>query len=286
MPGCGKSGCELIAVRCYIVAATKQTLPDDAYARLLALRTGLRHFERWSAQQAEAAGLTPAQHQLLLAIRGHGDPSGPSIGEVADYLLLRHHSTVGLIDRAEAAGLVERHRDPTDHRLVRLRLSELGEERLAALSSLHLEELERLARDLPWRGLAPLRASHGGSPTPIDAQPTVEVARVYDPPTEGFPQRVLVDRLWPRGLSRHAPPFERWLKDIAPSSALRSWYGHDPGRFAEFATRYRAELAAHPAAALLEELRAGCGEGLILLTATKDVAHSGAAVLRDVLVGS
>ena len=67
---------------------TGVTLPDDVYARLLALRTGLRHFERWSESQARAAGLTPAQHQLLLAIRGHGDPRGPTIGEVADYLLL------------------------------------------------------------------------------------------------------------------------------------------------------------------------------------------------------
>src|SRR5579864_2385786 len=97
-------------------------LSDADYERLLALRTGLRHFQRWSEQQASAAGLTPAQHQLLLAIRGHGDQRGPTVGEIADYLLLRHHSTVGLIDRADAAGLVVRTRDPEDHRIVRLRL--------------------------------------------------------------------------------------------------------------------------------------------------------------------
>lgn len=68
------------------------SLPDATYARLLALRTSLRHFERWSERQAQAAGLTAAQHQLLLAIRGHDDPRGPTIGEVADYLLLRHHA--------------------------------------------------------------------------------------------------------------------------------------------------------------------------------------------------
>ena len=84
------------------------SLPDESYAQLLALRTGLRRFQRWSEQQAADAGLTPAQHQLLLAIRGHSDPRGPTIGEVADYLLLRHHSTVGLVDRADAAGLVTR----------------------------------------------------------------------------------------------------------------------------------------------------------------------------------
>jgi DNA-binding MarR family transcriptional regulator len=139
------------------------SLPDAAYARLLALRTGLRHFERWSAQQAQAAGLTPTHHQLLLAIRGHPDPEGPTIGEVADYLLLRHHSTVGLIDRAEAAGLVTRRRSDADHRIVRLRLTSEGAERLEALSALHLEELDRLAFDLPaaWAGLAPVQRTHG-----------------------------------------------------------------------------------------------------------------------------
>ena len=74
---------------------TRVTLPDATYTRLLALRTGLRLFERWSESQARAAGLTPAQHQLLLAIRGHADPRGPTIGEVADYLLLHHNSAVG-----------------------------------------------------------------------------------------------------------------------------------------------------------------------------------------------
>lgn len=141
----------------------RDTLPDEAYARLLALRTGLRHFERWSEQQARAAGLTPAQHQLMLAVRGHGDPRGPTIGEVADYLLLRHHSAVGLIDRADAVGLIRRVRDDEDHRVVRLRLTENGAERLEALSALHLEELERLALQLPgaWEGLAPVQRTHG-----------------------------------------------------------------------------------------------------------------------------
>jgi DNA-binding MarR family transcriptional regulator len=138
-------------------------LPDEAYARLLSLRTNLRRFERWSEQQARAAGLTPAQHQLLLAIRGHDDPRGPTIGEVADYLLLRHHSTVGLVDRADAAGLVTRTRSAEDHRVVRLHLSEDGATRLAALSAIHLEELERLAPNFPgaWNGLAPLEQTHG-----------------------------------------------------------------------------------------------------------------------------
>ncbi len=269
-------------------------LPDAAYARLLALRTGLRHFERWSEQQARAAGLTPAQHQLLLAIRGHGDHRGPTIGEVADYLLLRHHSTVGLVDRADAAGLVTRVRDEDDHRVVRLRLTEEGAERLEGLSALHVEELERLALELPgaWRGLGPVQPTHGfaGTRSSSDGRRKrrvhVDVARVYDDPGPGPARRVLVDRLWPRGLARSRAPFDDWSKDVAPSPALRKWYGHLPGRFEEFARRYRAELADPPARDALDELRAQAGaETVILMTATKDVDRSGAAVLRDVLAG-
>lgn len=144
-------------------------MPDEAYTRLLALRTGLRHFERWSEGQARAAGLTPAQHQLLLAVRGHSDPRGPTVGEVADYLFLLHHSTVGLIDRADAAGLVSRTRDEDDHRVVRLHLTSEGAQRLEALSAVHLEELKRLAPNLPgaWEDLTPVQRTHGfpGSPS-------------------------------------------------------------------------------------------------------------------------
>jgi DNA-binding MarR family transcriptional regulator len=137
--------------------------PDEAYERLLVLRTGLRRFQRWSEQQAADAGLTPAQHQLLLAIRGHPDPRGPTIGEAADYLLLRHHSTVGLVDRADAAGLVTRERDAEDHRAVRLHLTTEGAERLEALSALHLQEIERLSLDVAasWEGLRPRHETHG-----------------------------------------------------------------------------------------------------------------------------
>ncbi len=121
------------------------TPSDEDYRRLLELRTGLRRFLRWSEQQAKTAGLTPAQHQLLLAIRGHTDPRGPTIGDVAGYLLLRHHSAVGLIDRAEAAGLIERVGDAANRSVVRLRLSDRGSAQLEALSELHLEELAHLA---------------------------------------------------------------------------------------------------------------------------------------------
>ncbi len=138
-------------------------LTDADYEDLLSLRTGLRRFLRWSDQRAEETGLTPAQHQLLLAVRGHTDRRGPTVGEVADYLLLRHHSAVGLVDRAEEAGLVTRSRDPDDHRVVRLRLAAGGAKRLDALSELHREELQRLTLRLPsvWRGLLPHQPLHG-----------------------------------------------------------------------------------------------------------------------------
>lgn len=118
------------------------TLTDDDFARLLDFRDGLRRFLRWSDDQAGAVGLTGSQHQLLLAVRGHG--TAPSIREVAEHLLLRHHSVVELVDRAESAGLLERIDDPDDHRVVRLRLTSAGAAKVEALSAAHLEELSRL----------------------------------------------------------------------------------------------------------------------------------------------
>ena len=117
--------------------------PED-FEALLRFRTALRHFLRWSEEQAREAGLTPAQHQLLLVIKGHPDASGPTIGELADYLALRHHSAVELVDRAEKAGLAERRQDAEDHRVIHLRLTAAGDERIGQLSLLHLEELRRL----------------------------------------------------------------------------------------------------------------------------------------------
>jgi DNA-binding MarR family transcriptional regulator len=128
---------------------------ETDYRRLLEFRTGLRRFLHWSEEAAEAAGITPSQHQLMLAIRGHNDLRGPTIGEVADYLVSRHHSVVGLVDRAVSAGLVRRVVDETDHRVVRLALTRAGADRLEKLGTLTLEELSRIAprmREL-WRGL-------------------------------------------------------------------------------------------------------------------------------------
>ncbi len=125
------------------------------FEHLLALRTGLRRFLHWSEHQARAAGITPAQHQLLLAVKGHPDAAGPTIGDVANYLVLRHHSAVGLIDRAAAAGLVTRGPDHANNSTVRIALTDIGNEKLDDLTETHLEELKHLApamRSL-WRAL-------------------------------------------------------------------------------------------------------------------------------------
>lgn len=137
-------------------------LNTDDYERLLGFRTGLRRFLHWSQEQARAVGITPAHHQLLLAVRGHPSDRGPSLGDLADLLLLRHHSTVELVDRAEAAGLVRRRTDPDDHRVVRVRLTSLGTRRLNRLSSMHLAELERIGDGLEplWNGL-PVHRGNG-----------------------------------------------------------------------------------------------------------------------------
>jgi DNA-binding MarR family transcriptional regulator len=138
--------------------------PTDAdYRRLLELRTGLRRFLRWSEQQADAAGLTAAQHQLLLAVRGHDDPRGPTVGDVAGHLLLRHHSAVGLVDRAEAAGLLIRTPDPANSSAVRLRLTDEGARRLEALSEQHLEEIAHLSPTMHalWEALEHAGADGG-----------------------------------------------------------------------------------------------------------------------------
>jgi uncharacterized protein YeaO (DUF488 family) len=117
------------------------------------------------------------------------------------------------------------------------------------------------------------------------ARSNVEIVRVYeDPGRKPGEHRVLVDRLWPRGVAKAAIDFDEWAKESAPSTELRRWYGHEPDRFGEFARRYRAELARAPGAPAVEHLRHLARRGnLVLLTATRDVEHSGAAVLRGLV---
>lgn len=131
------------------------TLEQADFEHLLELRTGLRRFLRWSEEQANAAGLTAAKHQLLLAIKGHPDPGGPTIGEIAEYLVLRHHSAVGLIDRAEKDGLVKRTPDLASRSVVRVTLTSAGEAKLDALAEAHLQEITHLAPTMQtlWHAL-------------------------------------------------------------------------------------------------------------------------------------
>jgi uncharacterized protein YeaO (DUF488 family) len=119
----------------------------------------------------------------------------------------------------------------------------------------------------------------------MQRQPRVRVGRVYDERTERDGTRVLVDRLWPRGLTKDRADLDEWCKQIAPSAALRRWYGHDPDRFTEFARRYRLELDDPERAAHLQHLRGlARRQTLTLLTATRHVDASEAAVLADLLV--
>ncbi|WP_372458280.1 DUF488 domain-containing protein [Streptomyces sichuanensis] len=113
----------------------------------------------------------------------------------------------------------------------------------------------------------------------------VRVGRVYEPAGTAEGCRVLVDRIWPRGLSKESAALDEWCKDVAPSTELRRWYGHDPEKFPEFSRRYRAELhddAVH-AEALLHLRSVAERRPLTLLTATKDCDISAAAVLRTEL---
>jgi DNA-binding MarR family transcriptional regulator len=121
--------------------------PED-FERLLAFRVSLRRFQHWSEGQARAAGLTHVQHQLLVAVKGHPGAEPPSVGDLADYLLLRHHSAVELVDRAELAGLVCRGSDPEDARIVRVTLTRKGDPLVTKLTEAHLAELDNLAAAL------------------------------------------------------------------------------------------------------------------------------------------
>jgi uncharacterized protein YeaO (DUF488 family) len=112
----------------------------------------------------------------------------------------------------------------------------------------------------------------------------VRVRRVYDPVGTDDGIRVLVDRIWPRGVRKDAAALDEWAKEIAPSSELRKWYGHKPDKFTEFETRYRVELRAPQRRAVVEHLRSLADSGVVtLLTATRDLELSQAAVLAKVL---
>ncbi len=118
---------------------------DVDYQQLLSFRTALRRFLRWSDDAAEAEGVAPTQYQLLVVVKGLERGGAPSIGQIAEQLLLRQNSASELVHRAEEAGWVRTRPDRTDHRLMRVRLTPHGERVLAHLAPLHVEELARLA---------------------------------------------------------------------------------------------------------------------------------------------
>lgn len=113
---------------------------------------------------------------------------------------------------------------------------------------------------------------------------SVAIKRVYVEPAPDDGERVLVDRLWPRGVGKEKARLTLWLKDIAPSSELRTWFGHDPAKYEEFRRRYLAELAEEPGKSALALLRERSARGPVTLVfAAQDSEHCNAAVLRDLL---
>lgn len=140
-------------------SAKPKKVDEAGYAQLAALRSGIRTYLAWAEQCARDHGMTPAQVQLGLAIRSYPDPAGPTLTELADTLLLRHHSVVGLVDRAAGADLVQRTRDTEQATRVHVTLTSTGSERLEALSRLHLQWLAEHGHAIGevWRSFDPGR---------------------------------------------------------------------------------------------------------------------------------
>lgn len=132
---------------------------ERQYDDLLAFRTGMRRFLQFSEERAQDEGMTHLQHQLLLAVRAHGDPRGPTVGEAADHLLMTASSASELVDRAEAGGYVRRQRSGEDARVVRIQLTSVGEQKLERLT---IEVLTELARIGPVLQLALADAVRSG----------------------------------------------------------------------------------------------------------------------------
>lgn len=144
-----------------------------------------------------------------------------------------------------------------------------------------MEPIEDITPSRDEGGDAPCWA-HLFDPDDRGGDDRIRIRRAYDDPAPDDGRRILVDRLWPRGVRRAELALDEWCSEIAPSDALRRWYGHQPERWAEFARRYRAELEAHDEVAqLAEHVAAG---PVTLVCASRDVEHSNATVLRDVLL--
>lgn len=113
---------------------------------------------------------------------------------------------------------------------------------------------------------------------------SIAVKRAYDPPATGDGYRVLVDRLWPRGVSKEALKLDEWAKEMAPSAGLRTWYGHEVEKWPEFRKRYRKELAAPPASDLLDQIAARARRGKVtLVIGARDAEHANGAVIAELV---
>ena len=109
----------------------------------------------------------------------------------------------------------------------------------------------------------------------------ISIKRAYEPAEKSDGKRILIDRLWPRGLTKEKVAANLWIKNVAPSTELRKWFGHDPDKWVEFQERYKAELMKNPA---FSELKAAIGDGkTTLVYAAKDEEHNDAVVLKDIL---
>jgi uncharacterized protein YeaO (DUF488 family)/DNA-binding MarR family transcriptional regulator len=249
-------------------------LTKQDFEELARFRFGIRRYLRFSEETVRSHGITPQHYQLMLALKGFPGREWATMSELADRLQLRHHSVVELVDRAQKQDLVERSPDPTDARAVRVGLAEEGQRALMRLSALHRNELRRMGTALTL----PIWDDAEGE------RPAVRIRRVYDESAPEDGVRVLVDRLWPRGLRKDAVELDEWHKDVAPSAELRTWFGHATEKFAEFTSRYHGELDTVTGRAALDRLRdLTKGRPLTLLTATKDVEHSHATVLAGLL---
>jgi len=300
-------------------ATDASDLGEELFRELLELRTELRRFLHWSETRARAAGVTPAQHQLLLVVRGHDGASGPTINDVAEALLLKHHSAVELVQRAEVAGLVARQVDAEDHRVVRVSLSTAGYEALARLAPLHIEEIRRLrasghaltggdeegvragqASVLPgpgpqrggndtWAGPAPADAvtpagtASAGSSSAGSSVLEVVVQDIGSAPGAGSAWRVLVDRRWPTGVRADDAPFDEWLASLAPPPGLLRAMGDVVDPFGKLAAAYLALLRDGHTAELDRLVAVSRTRGLVLVTSAPDPTRSPAAVVVQAL---
>ncbi|HET6514870.1 MAG TPA: DUF488 domain-containing protein [Thermodesulfovibrionales bacterium] len=114
--------------------------------------------------------------------------------------------------------------------------------------------------------------------------PLIGIKRIYDPPSQEDGKRILVDRLWPRGVKKEGARIDEWLKEIAPSDELRTWFSHDPSRWQEFRRRYTKELGEKQD--IIDRLRAEARKGRVtLLFAARDTEHNNAVVVREVIYG-